>query len=128
MRITDVKTIAVNAQLRNWVFVKVETDVAGLAGWGEASLEWKTRAVIGAVEDLKAFVPGDDPTDVERIIRSYTGSHSFVPAQSDNRPSPASNKPAWTSQAKHWAFPFTNCSAARFGTASACTRTWAAVR
>ena len=51
MKITDIKTLVVNAQLRNWVFVKVETDVPGLVGWGEASLEWKTRSVVGAVED-----------------------------------------------------------------------------
>ena len=48
MKITDVKTVVVNAQMRNWVFVKVETDQPGLFGWGEASLEWKTRAVVGA--------------------------------------------------------------------------------
>ena len=39
MIITGVKTVVVNAEMRNWVFVKVETDVAGLHGWGEASLE-----------------------------------------------------------------------------------------
>jgi galactonate dehydratase len=51
LKILDIKTIVVNAQMRNWVFVKVETDTAGLIGWGEASLEWKTRSVVGAVED-----------------------------------------------------------------------------
>ena len=50
MKITDVKTIVVNAEMRNWVFVKVVTDQAGLFGWGEASLEWKTRAVTGAIK------------------------------------------------------------------------------
>ena len=42
LKITDIKTVVVNAKLRNWVFVKVETDTPGLDGWGEASLEWKT--------------------------------------------------------------------------------------
>lgn len=79
MRITDVKTIAVNAQLRNWVFVKVESDIVGLVGWGEASLEWKTRAVIGAVEALKAFILGDDPTDVERIYQKLYRQPFFRP-------------------------------------------------
>ena len=51
MKIAKLKTIVVNAEMRNWVFVKVETDVPGLYGWGEASLEWKTRSVVGAVED-----------------------------------------------------------------------------
>jgi galactonate dehydratase len=39
MKITGVKTVDVNAEMRNWVFVKVETDVAGLHGWGEALLD-----------------------------------------------------------------------------------------
>jgi L-alanine-DL-glutamate epimerase-like enolase superfamily enzyme len=37
--------------MRNWVFVRVEADQSGLYGWGEATLEWKTRAVVGAVQD-----------------------------------------------------------------------------
>ncbi len=40
--------------MRNWVFVKVVTDQPGLFGWGEATLEWHTRAVVGAIEDLAA--------------------------------------------------------------------------
>jgi galactonate dehydratase len=52
MKITAIKTRIVNAEMRNWVFVKVETDDPGLFGWGEATLEWKTRSVVGAVEDL----------------------------------------------------------------------------
>ena len=39
MKITAIKSVVVNAEMRNWVFVKVETDQAGLVGWGEASLE-----------------------------------------------------------------------------------------
>ena len=56
VRISRVETIVVNARMRNWVFVKVTTDQAGLVGWGEATLEWKTRAVVGAVADLAAIV------------------------------------------------------------------------
>ena len=51
MKITDIKTLVVNAQLRKWVFVKVEIDVPVFVRWGLASLEWKTRSVVGAVED-----------------------------------------------------------------------------
>ncbi|MBP1930145.1 galactonate dehydratase [Ammoniphilus resinae] len=68
MKITDIKTIVVNAQLRNWVFVKVETD-EGIVGWGEASLEWKTRGVVGCVEDLKPFIVGLDPTNIEHLYQ-----------------------------------------------------------
>jgi L-alanine-DL-glutamate epimerase-like enolase superfamily enzyme len=45
MKITDIKTFVVNAQLRNWVFVMFETGVPGLYGWGEGTMEWKTRDV-----------------------------------------------------------------------------------
>ena len=44
--------MVVNAEMRNWILVKVRTDQDGLYGWGEASLNWKTRAVVGAIEDL----------------------------------------------------------------------------
>jgi len=69
MKITATKTVVVNAEMRNWVFVKVETDQDGLFGWGEASLEWKTRAVVGAVEDLAPMVVGEDPTRIEHLYQ-----------------------------------------------------------
>lgn len=50
--IRAVETVVVNARMRNWVLVKVVTDEPGLYGWGEATLEWKTRAVVGAVAEL----------------------------------------------------------------------------
>ncbi len=59
MKITSVSTTVVNAHMRNWVFVKVATD-EGLVGWGEASLEWKTRAVASAVADLEPLVIDQD--------------------------------------------------------------------
>ena len=69
MKITAIKTVVVNAEMRNWIFVKVETDAAGLYGWGEATLEWKTRAVVGAVEDLAPLLIGRDPRDIEQAVR-----------------------------------------------------------
>ncbi len=69
MRITAVKTVVVNAQMRNWVFVKVETDQAGLHGWGEASLEWKTRGVAGTIEDFAPMLVGEDPTRIEHLYQ-----------------------------------------------------------
>ena len=79
MKITDIRTVVVNAQMRNWVFVKVETDVAGLVGWGEASLEWKTRSVAGAIEDLKPFILGDDPTRIEHLYQKLYRQPFFRP-------------------------------------------------
>jgi galactonate dehydratase len=69
MRITALKTVVVNAEMRNWVFVKVETDQAGLHGWGEGSLEWKTRSVVGAIEDFAPMVVGEDPTRIEHLYQ-----------------------------------------------------------
>ena len=49
MKITKIETLICNARMRNWIFVKVLTDQPGLYGWGEATLEWHTRSVIGAI-------------------------------------------------------------------------------
>ncbi len=68
MKITSVNTVVVNAKMRNWIFVKVATD-EGLIGWGEASLEWKTRAVSGAVADLAPLIVGQDPTRIEHLFQ-----------------------------------------------------------
>jgi galactonate dehydratase len=66
----------VNAEMRNWVFVRVETDSPDLVGWGEATLEWKTRAVVGAIEDLAPLLLGRDPRDIEQAVRVLK-KHSF---------------------------------------------------
>ncbi|MBC7826418.1 MAG: galactonate dehydratase [Chitinophagaceae bacterium] len=63
MHITDIKTIVVNGELRNWVFVKVETN-EGIYGWGEATLEWKTRSLVATIEDLKPLLVGKDPRNI----------------------------------------------------------------
>jgi galactonate dehydratase len=69
MKITNIRTLVVNAEMRNWVFCKVETDQPGLFGWGEGSLEWKTRAVVGVIEDLAPMVIGEDPRRIEHIYQ-----------------------------------------------------------
>ena len=82
MKITAIKTLVVNAEMRNWVFVKVETDQAGLWGWGEASLEWKTRAVVGAVEDLSRSGDGRR-SHAHRILVPETLPRVFLAAGRD---------------------------------------------
>jgi len=69
MKITGIETLVVHAIHRNWIFVKVLTDQPGLYGWGEATLEWKTRSVIGAIEDLSQFVVGEDPSRIEHMVQ-----------------------------------------------------------
>ena len=83
MKIEKVKAIVVNAEMRNWIFVKVETDVDGLHGWGEASLEWKTRSVVGAVADFEPMLVGEDPTRIEHLYQkmyrqSFGGRESLA--------------------------------------------------
>jgi len=67
MKITKIETLVCHARMRNWVFIKVLTDQPGLYGWGEATLEWHTRAVVGAVEDLAVLVVGEDPSRIEHL-------------------------------------------------------------
>jgi galactonate dehydratase len=69
LKIVSVTTRIVNAEMRNWILVRIETDQAGLYGWGEATLEWKTRAVAGAIEDLAPLIVGRDPRDIEQLVR-----------------------------------------------------------
>jgi galactonate dehydratase len=49
--------------------VKIETDQPGLYGWGEASLEMKTRAVAGALADFEPLLIGEDPTRIEHLYQ-----------------------------------------------------------
>ncbi|WP_306118198.1 MULTISPECIES: galactonate dehydratase [unclassified Roseitalea] len=76
MRIVSIRSRVCHAGMRNWVFVRVETDVPGLVGWGEATLEWKTRAVVGAIEDLAPLLVGADPRDIEHCYQVLT-RHGF---------------------------------------------------
>jgi galactonate dehydratase len=67
MKITRITAQVVNARLRNWIFVHVETDQPGLTGLGEATLEFQTRAVTGAIEDLAPLILGQDPRNTEHL-------------------------------------------------------------
>jgi galactonate dehydratase len=78
MKITGLSTVVVGAEMRNWVFVKVQTD-EGLVGWGEATVEWKTRAVVACVEDLASLVVGEDPRRVEHLFGMMVRQHFFRP-------------------------------------------------
>lgn len=65
MKVTDIKTFTVDCFRTNWVFVKVYTD-EGIDGVGEATLEYKEKALIGAVEHIRSYLVGKDPRDVEK--------------------------------------------------------------
>src|SRR5438874_5101454 len=75
MKITQIETLVCHARMRNWIFVKVLTDQPGLYGWGEATLEWHTRAVVGAVEDIAPLLIGEDPTRIEHLWQIMHRQH-----------------------------------------------------
>ncbi|MCC7349392.1 MAG: galactonate dehydratase [Phycisphaerales bacterium] len=75
MKIKAIETHICNARMRNWIFVKVITDQDGLYGWGEATLEWHTRSVVGAIEDISQLLIGQDPTRIEHLWQMMYRQH-----------------------------------------------------
>ena len=64
MKVTDVKVFTVDCYRTNWVFVKVYTD-EGFDGVGEATLEYKEKALEGAVAHIRDYLIGKDPRNVQ---------------------------------------------------------------
>jgi len=75
MKITKVETFVCHARMRNWIFVKVCTDQPGLIGWGEATLEWHTRGVVGSIEDIAELIVGEDPRRIEYLWQVMFRQH-----------------------------------------------------
>lgn len=75
MKITAIETQVCHARMRNWIFIKIVTDQPGLWGWGEATLEWHTRAVVGAVEDISQLLIGEDPRRIEHLWQMMYRQH-----------------------------------------------------
>ena len=67
MKIVAQKVFIANVSRTNFVFVKLVTD-EGIHGVGEATLEWKTKTVVAALEDLQRAVIGRDPFAVDATI------------------------------------------------------------
>jgi galactonate dehydratase len=65
MKITEVSTYIVGNAWKNWVFTRVDTD-EGIHGIGEATLNGFAKTVEQAIHELKRFVIGQDPFDVEQ--------------------------------------------------------------
>lgn len=75
MKIERIETLVCHARMRNWIFVKVITDQPGLVGWGEATLEWHTRSVVGAIEDVAQLLIGQDPSRIEHLWQMMWRQH-----------------------------------------------------
>ena len=75
LRVTEVVPHVLFAGRTNLIFVEVRTD-AGIIGVGEASLEGKTEAVVGAINDVSEYLVGQDPTRIEHHWQTIY-RHSF---------------------------------------------------
>lgn len=63
MRITEVNTYFVRPR---WGFVEIVTD-EGYIGWGEAVLEGHAQAVLACVQEMKEYLIGANPFNIEDI-------------------------------------------------------------
>jgi len=70
MKITGVETYICHAYRTNWVFIKVLTNIDGLYGIGEATLEYKEHTVAQACKELERTLVGKDPHRIEEIWHS----------------------------------------------------------
>lgn len=75
MKITAIETHVCHARMRNWIFVKIVTDQPGLYGWGEATLEWHTQSVVGAIKDIETLLIGEDPRRIEYLWQMMYRQH-----------------------------------------------------
>ncbi|CAM3821406.1 MULTISPECIES: galactonate dehydratase [Paenibacillus] len=70
MKITAVNVLHVKPR---FTFVKIATD-EGITGWGEAVVEGMSRTVETALQELKEFLIGEDPTRIEFLWQAmYRG-------------------------------------------------------
>lgn len=71
MKITKIEIFHVRPR---WTFVKITTD-EGLAGWGEAIVEGRSRTVETAVRELEPHLLGQDPRRIEHLWQAmYRGT------------------------------------------------------
>jgi len=66
MKITDLRTFIVGNPWKNWIFVKLYTDM-GITGLGEATGGLSTKPMVGDVEELSRHVIGEDPLQPEKL-------------------------------------------------------------
>lgn len=64
MKITDVKTQIVNLHFRNAIIVRIETN-EGITGIAETVMKRKTLTVEQSILELKRYLIGQDPTEIE---------------------------------------------------------------
>ena len=65
MKITEVSVFIVHSHKDNWVILKMYTD-EGITGVGESSIESKECTIKEAISELKRYLIGKDPFNVEK--------------------------------------------------------------
>lgn len=88
MRITNVRTLLMDASYTyfniDYLFVLIETD-EGITGIGEASSWPGCPMVVGAIDEMRPFILGKDPLDIEALTQflhrrfHYLGIAGVVP-------------------------------------------------
>ena len=76
MRITELETVTVSAGWKNWLLLKVHTDV-GIHGIGEGTLNGFIRTTEAAVHELGHIAVGRDPRRVNELSRLLMDSVSL---------------------------------------------------
>jgi galactonate dehydratase len=66
MRIVDIRTYVLPAVWKEWVVVLIETE-SGLVGAGEATLDYRTATVVGAIAECAEMLLGRRAEGIERI-------------------------------------------------------------
>jgi galactonate dehydratase len=79
VQIRDIKVYSIPVDFRTWILVKVETSEPGLFGWGEATVEWKSRSVGAALQELKDLCVGEDPLRISHLVRKMIKRHYWDP-------------------------------------------------
>jgi len=69
MRITKLETFLANAGLRDYLFIRLQTD-KGLTGVGEATLEWQENTVQVLIHEFleERYLVGANPCDIEALV------------------------------------------------------------
>jgi L-alanine-DL-glutamate epimerase-like enolase superfamily enzyme len=72
MKIVDLKAIILDSSMHNKILIRVDTD-EGVYGYGEV------HGLKSAVLNLKQFIIGEDPTDVERVMLKIRHRGGYKP-------------------------------------------------
>jgi galactonate dehydratase len=64
-KISEVKAFVLGVGQKNHTFVRIRTD-DGFEGIGEGTINYRVRAIVGAVDDFAMYLLGKDPSQIER--------------------------------------------------------------